>query len=122
MASEQGLFNLYVRRFDGKGSPWRVTSGGAHPTWSKTANELLYVGEDQIMAVRYSFDGTAFRAERPRPWTSVRSTTAGPTRKYDLHPDGKRAIVANPDTTGALTYDRVVLVFNFFDELRRRLP
>ena len=98
------------------------TSGGAHPVWSKSANELLFTIDDQIMVVRYRFDGKAFSHDAPRPWSTVRYATAGPTRKYDLHPDGKRAIVASPDTTGATTYDKVVLVFNFFDELRRLLP
>ena len=70
----------------------------------------------------YKFDGKTFTADASRPWSPVRYATAGPTRKYDLHPDGKRAIVASPDTTGATTYDKVVFVFNFFDELRRLLP
>jgi len=68
------------------------------------------------------FDGKTFTADSARPWSPVRYATGGPTRKYDLHPDGKRAIVASPDTTGTITYDKVVFVFNFFEELRRRLP
>ena len=123
MSSVQGAFQIFVKPFEGEGGPWRVsTSGGAHPVWSKSANELLFTIDDQIMVVRYRFDGKAFSHDAPRPWSTVRYATAGPTRKYDLHPDGKRAIVASPDTTGATTYDKVVLVFNFFDELRRLLP
>ena len=123
MSSEQGAFQILVKPFDGEGGPWRVsTNGGAHPVWSKTANELLYTIDDQIMAVPYRFDGKAFSHDAPRPWSTVRYATAGPTRKYDLDPDGKRAIVATPDTTGATAYDKVTFVFNFFDELRRLLP
>ena len=48
--------------------------------------------------------------------------TAGPTRKYDLHPDGTRVVVASPDATGAAVYDKVTFVFNFFEELERLLP
>jgi hypothetical protein len=98
------------------------TTGGAHPVWSKTANELMYTIDDQIMRVPYRFDGKTFTADSARPWAPVRYATGGPTRKFDLHPDGKRAIVASPDTTGTTTYDKVVFVFNFFEELRRRLP
>jgi len=123
MSSGQGAFEIFVRPFDGEGGPWRVsTTGGAHPVWSMTANELLYTIDDQIMTVPYRFDGKTFTADTPRPWSPVRYATGGPTRKYDLHPDGTRAIVATPDTTGAITYDKVVFVFNFFDELRRLLP
>jgi serine/threonine-protein kinase len=36
MSSEQGTFEIYVRKSEGAGGPWRVsTAGGAHPTWSK---------------------------------------------------------------------------------------
>ena len=123
MSSEQGSFDIFVRPFEGEGGPWRIsTNGGAHPVWSKTADELLFTINDQIMVVRYRFDGKVFEFDAPRPWSPVRYTTAGPTRKYDLHPDGKRVLVASPDTTGATTYDKVVFVFNFFDELRRLLP
>jgi serine/threonine-protein kinase len=122
-SSEKSTFEIFVKTFEREGGPWRVsTNGGAHPVWSKTTNELLFTVDDQIMAVRYRFDGRTFTADAPRPWAPVRYATAGPTRKYDLHPDGKRAVVASPDTTSATTYDKVVFVFNFFEELRRLLP
>jgi serine/threonine protein kinase/Tol biopolymer transport system component len=123
MGTEQDGFEIFVKPFDGDGGPWRVSAkGGAHPTWSKTGNQLLYTVNDQIMSVPYTYDGRSFNPERPRPWSAVRYATAGPVRKYDIHPDGTRAVVASPDTTGAMVYDRIVFVFNFFDELRRRLP
>ena len=123
MSSEQGAFEIYVRTVDGAGGPWRVsTAGGAHPTWSTNTQELLYVIDDQIMTVKYRLKGDAFEPERARPWAPVRYATAGPTRKYALHPDGTRVVVATPDTTAAARYDTVTFVFNFFDELRRLLP
>jgi hypothetical protein len=74
------------------------------------------------MTAPYHYDGKTFTAESPRPWSAVRYTTAGPTRKFDLHPDGTRAIVAGPHAAGATAYDKVVFVINFFDELDRLLP
>ena len=74
------------------------------------------------MTVKYRLKGDAFEHERARAWSPVRYATAGPTRKYAIHPDGTRVIVATPDTTAAATYDTVTFVFNFFDELRRLLP
>ena len=53
MSSVQGAFQIFVKPFEGEGGPWRVsTSGGAHPVWSKSANELLFTIDDQIMVVR----------------------------------------------------------------------
>jgi serine/threonine-protein kinase len=123
MSNAQGPFDVHVRPFEGEGGPWRVsTGGGAHPVWSRSANELLFTTEDQLMTARYRFDGKMFSSETPRPWSSVRYATGGPSRKFDLHPDGTRAVVAGPDATGAAPYDEVVFVLNFFDELRRLLP
>jgi serine/threonine-protein kinase len=118
-----GSFDIYVRPVEGEGGPWRVSSGtGAHPVWSKTSKEILYTTEDQIITVPYQYDGHGFKSGTPRPWSSVRYVTAGPTRKFDLHPDGKRAIVASPDTSGVTAYDKVVFVLSFFEELERLLP
>ena len=65
MSSEQGAFEIYVRTFDGAGGPWRVsTAGGAHPTWSKNTQELMYVIDDQMMTVKYRLKGDTFEPER----------------------------------------------------------
>jgi hypothetical protein len=42
---------------------------------------------------------------------------------FDLHPDGERfAVAAMPETQTTTKSDKVVFVFNFFDELRRIAP
>jgi serine/threonine protein kinase/Tol biopolymer transport system component len=118
-----GGFEIFVKPLEGAGGPWRVsTGGGAHPAWSKASGELLFTTEDRIMTARYRYDGQTFTAETPRPWSTVPYTTGGPTRKFDLHPDGKRVIVAGPNPAGAAPYDKVVFVVNFFAELERLLP
>jgi Tol biopolymer transport system component len=123
MSNAQGGFAIYVRPFEGDGGPWRVsTSNGAHPVFSRSASELLFTTEDQLMTSRYRYDGKTFTSETPKPWSPVRYATAGPIRKFDLHPDGTRAVVAGPDTTGATPYDTVVFVLNFFAELQRLVP
>jgi hypothetical protein len=44
-------------------------------------------------------------------------------RTFDLHPDGERFAVAVPAEGSSVTKgDHVVLVQNFFDELRRLAP
>ena len=46
-----------------------------------------------------------------------------PGRPYDLHPDGTRIAGAiAPAAEGDARLDHVVLVFNFFDELKRIAP
>ena len=46
----------------------------------------------------------------------------GPPRMFDLHPDGNRVVLAaapSPRAVESSRLDKVVLILNFFDELRR---
>ena len=44
-------------------------------------------------------------------------------RHFDLHPDGDRlALAALPEGQTLGMQDKVVVIFNFFDELRRIAP
>ena len=53
------------------------------------------------------------------PWSDVRFQPEGLQPRFDLHPDGERvALRLSEDESGAGP-DSVVVVFNFFDELRR---
>jgi hypothetical protein len=71
------------------------------------------------MAVSYSVNGDSFVAEKRRVWIDKVGGTW-----WDLAPDGKRVAVLTPVTpTETPKPDHeVVLLLNFFDELRRRVP
>lgn len=72
------------------------------------------------MVADFTVDGASFRAQKPRLWSEGRYQTRGPTRMVDLNPDGERFALA-PTAPGA-KQDKVVFIFNFFDELRRIAP
>jgi hypothetical protein len=94
------------------------------PTWSRAKGELLYQTLDnQIMAVPYTVEGDSFRREAPRLWTERRILPSPNRRSLDLHPDGER-VAAAVATEGRAedSQDKVVFIFNFFDELRRIAP
>ena len=87
-------------------------------------DELLYQTLDnQIMAVPYCVEGDSFRREAPRLWTERRILRRPTVRSMDLHPDGER-VAAAVATEGRAedSQDKVVFIFNFFDELRRLVP
>ncbi|SPE38257.1 hypothetical protein SBA6_850005 [Candidatus Sulfopaludibacter sp. SbA6] len=71
------------------------------------------------MSVSYTVKGDTFVAEKPRVWIAKLGGT-----RWDLAPDGKRVAVLTPvDTPEAPKQDHeMVFLFNFFDELRRRVP
>jgi dipeptidyl aminopeptidase/acylaminoacyl peptidase len=123
-SNESGRQEVFVRPFPGPGGKWQISTGGGFgATWSRTKSELLYGTPDrQVMVASYSVAGDSFRADKPRLWSETHFLTLTRNRSFDLHPDGERlAVAAVPEQT-ATKQDKVVFVFNFFDELRRLAP
>ena len=124
-SSESGRDEIYVRPFPGPGGKWQIsTGGGTNPTWSRARHELFYGTPDtSIMVVPYTVAGESFRAEKPRLWSERHFTLLLRQRSFDLHPDGERfALALVPETQTAVKQDKLVFIFNFFDELRRVAP
>jgi Tol biopolymer transport system component len=126
VSNESGNFEVYVRPFPGPGGRWQVsTGGGGYPQWSRNGKELFYRTEDsKIMVVTYTASGDSFHADKPQLWSSGQFTDRGPgNRNFDLHPDGKRfAVLKVAGTEEAAAVNKVSFIFNFFDELRRKVP
>jgi hypothetical protein len=126
-SNESGKVEVYVRAFplqaSGQGGKWQISnSGGFNPMWSRNGRELIYqtgAQSDQFMAVSYSTNGDSFVAAKPRVWIEKL-----PGTDWVLAPDGKRVAVLTPvESTEAPKPDHeVTFLFNFFDELRRRVP
>jgi serine/threonine-protein kinase len=128
LSAETGRAELYVRPFPGPGGKWQISNGPADdPLWSRTRNELFYTaapgpGDLRLMVAPYRTDGDSFRAEKPRVLSETRfaSRPRPPSRDVDVHPDGQRFAVAPPaQNVTAAKQDKVVFVFNFFEQLKR---
>jgi serine/threonine-protein kinase len=124
-SNETGRFEVFVRPFPGPGAKVQISAGGGNtPKWSQAKRELLYRGADnRIMTAAYTVAGDSFRAEKPQLW-SPRALPEGIMRPmqrhvFAVHPDGERVALFVPPDAARGTRDKVVLVFNFFDELRR---
>jgi Tol biopolymer transport system component len=124
-SNESGKVEVYVRPFPGPGGKWQVsTGGGLMPKWSRNGKELFYRTPDsKIMVVTYTASGDSFHADKPQLWSPGQFTDLGINNNFDLHPDGKRfAVLKTPGTEQAAAVSKVSFVFNFFDELRRKVP
>jgi hypothetical protein len=77
-----------------------------------------------MMSVPYRAVGESFQADKPRVWlgTRVIGRPRPPSRDLDLHPDGKRFVIGSIEEQSPVLRNHVVLVLNFFDELRRIAP
>jgi serine/threonine protein kinase len=123
MSNESGRVEIYVRPFPGPGGQWQISNTRADdPTWSRTKRELFYLSADlRIMRAPYSVEGDSFHADKPEVWSDARITgrPRPPSRDLDLHPDGQRFAIAPGEMATADKQNKVVLIFNFFDELHR---
>jgi serine/threonine-protein kinase len=124
VSDESGAAEVHVRPFPGPGGKWQVsTGGGTMPSWSRAKPELVYGVDGQLMVVRYKDDHGSFSASAPVPWSKGRIEWRGTNRMFDLHPDGTRVALATPPGAARVPPpDRIVLLFNFFDQLRRLVP
>ena len=75
------------------------------------------------MVVTYKVDGGSFKADKPQPWSQTSTLNLPGLDPFDIHPDGERfAVSAFPENTAEAKRDHVIIVSNFFDELRRLAP
>jgi serine/threonine-protein kinase len=126
-SDESGKNEVYVRAFPpsatSSGDKWQVSNnGGGIPSWSRTGHELVYQSADQLMTVSYTVNGTKFIADKPRVW--IASLSGASRYGWDLAADGKRVIALIPENTAqaAPREHVIVMLQNFTDELRRRVP
>ncbi len=130
MSNESGPGEVYVRPFPGPGGKWQIsTGGGSFPTWSRNGKELFFrTADSRIMMATYTASGDSFRADKPQLWSSGQftnpaKTLGGAISNFDLHPDGKRfAVLKSSGTEEAAALNKVNIVLNWFDELKRRVP
>jgi Tol biopolymer transport system component len=118
---------IFVRPFpfNAESGQWQVsTEGGAFPTWSRAGKQLFFRSASMMMmAADYEARGEAFSAGKPSQWSPVPIANLATFGSYDVAPDGKR-ILGYPNASWADGFDsgRITMLFNFFDELKRRIP
>jgi Tol biopolymer transport system component len=122
-SNESGQMEVYVRAYPGPGGVSKVsTDGGSEPMWSPDGRELFYRCEDQLIAVAVE--------TRPRFRAGLQQVLfAGPyvlggEAQYSVSPDGQRFLMI--EEGGAwneiATQAQIILVQNWFEELKRLCP
>jgi eukaryotic-like serine/threonine-protein kinase len=127
-SNEGGSYQIFVRAFPDRGGKWQISNdGGSYPLWSRQGHELFFRSADNyVMAAAWSVKGDSFVAEKPRVWSQKQLVNLGliGTASYDVAPDGERVLALTPVATpeGEHNQNHVVFLFNFLDELRRKVP
>jgi Tol biopolymer transport system component len=126
VSNEQGANEVFVRPFpDVNSGKWQVSSGGGGaPLWAHNGRELFYAAKGKMNVVRIH-PGPPFSAEPPRVLFTIpddvrAGSSVGGT--FAITPDDRRFLMVRDnkweDMAGTPT---LVVVQNFFDELRAKL-
>jgi len=125
VSNESGKFDVFVRPYpEVNGGKWPIsTSGGVEPRWSPDGRELFYRNGDAMMAVAVETKPT-FKAGVPKElFRGSYFSTIG--MHWDISPDGKRFLMikeAGDKTDAAPGPRKIVVVLNWFEELKQRVP
>jgi serine/threonine-protein kinase len=124
-SNETGKTEVYLRPFPNTNSgKWQISNGGGvAPLWAKTGRELFYVSARRDMMTATIGPGTPPTIGTPRVLFHLQDDLyMTPTEFYtpfDVGPDG-RFIMARSETPAAIFDAPLVVVDNWFEELRQR--
>jgi eukaryotic-like serine/threonine-protein kinase len=131
-SNESGQMQVYVRPFpEVNAGRWQITTdGGGRPVWARSGRELFYMvqlpgGEAEIMSVPIDA-ASMFRYGNPTRLFAGRYGSAGqPGRIFDVWSDGQKFLVIKSAQVVAVreaTPPSMIIVLNWFEELRARVP
>ena len=128
---ESSVLATYVQPFPATGVKYQGPrsnpgTGTGHPLWSPKGNELILtsgVGRSLLIPVRTT---PTFGFGQPGDWPRGGRSEPNPTvarRASDIMPDGQHLIGLLPsDTRGGPAPNELIVVLNWFNELRQRVP
>ena len=126
VSNEQGEPEVFVRPFpDVNGGKWQVSSGGGSaPVWAHNGRELFYAGGKNMYVVPIH-PGPPFSADPPRILFAIPDRVrAGSLARgtFAITPDDQRFLMVRDNSWEEMAGTRtVVVVENFFEELRAKL-
>lgn len=115
-SAQPGVYGIYVARFPNLDNPRLVSITGRHPEWSVDGRELFYWTLDgTMMAVPVTGET---RLTFGTPVSLFKSSVIG---FFRMSPDDRFLLVREAHDDSAVQFP-IVLVLNFFEELRQLVP
>ena len=115
--SQTGRLKVYVRPFPNTSQALHQVSadGGKNPKWSRDGREIFYENASTELVRIAVTPGSTFAVTDPRVLFSLRDVS-----DWDVAPDGQRFVVIRERASQQRS--KLVVVENFADELRRKIP
>ena len=114
---------IYVRHYPSADGLRKISNdGGSYPTWSADGSELYYWNDGSIMVVSLKVEGDALTPGRPQILFSGDFEQYQSFSPYDVAPDAQSFVMLRPAGADAVTDFEPTLVFNWFEELKQRVP
>jgi len=94
VSTETGTDEVFIETYPVGRGKWQVSLGGGRfPVWSRDSRRLVFVKDEEIMAVDVD-DRGAFHASEPRTlFRGPYELRTAPIRNFDLGPDGRFVFV-----------------------------
>jgi eukaryotic-like serine/threonine-protein kinase len=124
MSDETGVTQVYVHPFpDTRAARKQVSvKSGVLPRWSRSGRELYFINDlDNEMESVSVAPGAVLQVGLPQRLFSTRGFADYHLAAFDVAPDG-RFIALREIRTGPRRDDQLVVVQNFFEELKARVP
>ncbi len=123
-SDQSGEMEVYAQPYPGPGPVVPVSIGGGDAVmWAPDGSQLFYRLGNRVMAVEVDTDG-GFRVGQPTELFVGNYVAApGGVRQYHVGPDGRFLMMRDAtQTTDNENLTQVVLVQNWFEELKRLVP
>ena len=120
-SNETGRREVYVQAFpDAGATKYQIsTGGGINPQWNQNGRELFYLDAAANLVSVPVATGQAFQPGTQRVlFSAAKYASNAFSPQYSVAPDGERFVMIRGESDEAI---HVVVVFNFVEELKRRM-
>lgn len=121
ISEESGKWEIYVRPYpESTGGVWKVSNGiGWKPVWSPDGEKIFYRSGNALYSVSVKATDTFSKGNPEKIFEG--NYFLGLPRRFDIHPDGDRFIMIQPQQDSQQNQN-IFVIQNFGEELKRLVP
>ncbi len=121
-SDETGRPEVFVQSYPAPTTKWQVSNqGGMAPRWSPKGDALFYRSDSAVFSVSIATD-PEFKLGQPQLLFENPTIGASIALSYDVAPDGQRFILPGSPEADLTSINRLIVVQNWFEELKRLVP